>query len=155
MKSKIFITLLIIFIIAVNALTVFWLVRDKEKTAPTSQDALQKIFAEPTEIAVVRDGEKTVLSEDKYKQVLSLLENSHRYIESFDNISSFSGTDKLSLELNYDKTHTFKYGGFEYTASSIKINLYNGAGDMLLQTEDGSVALGYLNITAELIESVR
>ena len=158
MKSKIFITILIVLIIAVNGLTVFWLVRDKNKAEniPEKSDAVvQPIFGQPTEITVVNDGKTTVLPQQEYKDVLSLLENSHKYVESFVGIDAFSDTDKLTVCLAYGKAHTFKYGEFEYDVTGIKINLYNAEGDMLLQTDDGDVALGYLNITAELVTAVK
>lgn len=158
MKSKIFITILIVLIIAVNGLTVFWLVRDKNKAEniPEKSDAaVQPIFGKPAEITIVNDGKTTALSPKEYKDVLSLLENSHKYVEAFVGIDAFSGADKLTVCLIYDKAHTFKYGEFEYDVTGIKINLYNAEGDILLQTDNGDVALGYLNITAELVNAVK
>ena len=166
MKYKnIIVVILILFIVAVNSVTVFWLVRDESEPAQSNEKNDVKaeenvnmqtlLFGSPDSITVVCEGESYQVQEKKYEKVLGNIENCHKYIESFTNIGAFTANEEFYIQLDYDKPHGFVHVGYEYDVTSIKINLYNGAGDMLLQTEDGSVALGYLNITAELIESVR
>lgn len=153
--KKYVITALVLFIVVLNAFTVFRFVSyNKDKQADSAR-SVHNVFGNPERITVCIDGKKIDLPKSRYTKVLSLVEYGCKYVEAFEHTDASFDAGKLSVEFAYDTLHSFKYDKLEYDTMRITINLYNAYGDMLLQTDNGNVSLGYINVTPELIKAVK
>lgn len=153
-KSKnVLIVILIMLILAVNIFTIFILLKKPKTTFAVN------LLGNPTSIAVNSNGfEKTVTSEMKsYTEILKFSEQSYQLVDYFELIENIDfENDSVWLEYRYDSPYKLMLKlSHEIRAVETKrvtiILTGEYSGTVIIDTEDGKITVGTLNIGADFI----
>lgn len=160
LSSKIWIAVLAVLIVAVNGLTVFYIIPKDDPTKETATENTS-LFGTPSEIVLYKGDKKCIVAptDKAFQTILVLNEKRASFAEYFITLPTIISEDSenLYLEYHYEDPYSFSFPLQLETQSlqTQKISFAlsgNDSSSFTIDTNEGTLSLGTLNIDATLIE---